>query len=55
MTKSTDVLIEELAQKWTDQMDIGMLTDFFYKHQVDYLRELRTDVLLRLIKSNGIE
>lgn len=32
-------LIEDLAQKWADDMDMGALMEFYIDHQVEFLED----------------
>ena len=55
MPKDRDTIIDELAQKWTDDMDMDDLMDFFYDHQVASLEQKSEKELAELAEENDIE
>jgi hypothetical protein len=59
MTKLTDEqkekLIDELAQKWTDDMDTDAFMEFFYDKQVADLEGLDDSELVDLAEENDID
>lgn len=50
-----DEMIEVLAQKWTDEMDVDALMEFFFNEQVKFLEDLTDEDLLNEAKENGIQ
>lgn len=50
-----ELIIEKLAEKFTDDADIDTLMEFFYDAQVIYLEELHDDELIELMEENEIE
>lgn len=52
--KRTD-LMEQLAQKWTDEADIDTLMNFFFDYQYQFLEDLDDNELLDHADNSGFD